>query len=209
MSLVRKLLSREDVLSRLVKASAEEVQANVRALDQLLTVGSPAASLRTFLQSRGRQQEIKSEIDGLLCQGSRSRLDHSDIELLARSLNRVAKGLRKFAERYLICAPRIQEVTFTQEMGMLASATQILKDMVSGVDGGLRVAAAKAKNSELEKIEAEADHLLRHKTVALYGQGQDPMRAIMLKDLYEQLDRVFERCGTAGDLVLQIVLKQS
>ena len=209
MSLVKKLLWREDVLCGLLKASAVELQANVKALNQLLTEGSPAASLGTLLHTRVREQEIKGEIDLLLCQGSRTRLDHADVELLARVLNRIAKGMRKFAQRFLIYAQRMEGVSFSEELGMLSSMTEVLKALVAGVDGGLRVSGAKARNNDLQELEGQADRLLLEKTVALYRGQEDPARALMLKDLYEQLDRIFDRCGAAGDLVLQIVLKQS
>ena len=102
MHLLKRLFSGEDRFAGLLEASAQEVQANVEALDQLLNDSNPAVSLKAFLQSRAKEQEIKAEIDSLLCARASTPLDHADIEALAHALNRVAKGSRKFAERYLL-----------------------------------------------------------------------------------------------------------
>jgi len=209
MRLVKKLLARENRFSTLLKASAEEVQANVKALDQLLNSASPAVSLKAFLQSRAKEQEIKAEIDSLLCQGHRTPLEHADVEALARLLNRTVKGLRKFAERYLICGPHIRDVSFGKEIQLLVAASAVLHQMVASLGAGPRVATAKTHNDELQKIEADADSLIVEHVVAIYQGRYEPMKSIMVKDLYEQLDRVFARCRSAGDLVLQIVLKNS
>ncbi len=209
MSLVSSLLSREDRFSSLLSASAAEVQANVKALDQLLTGASPAVSLKAFLQSRAKEQEIKAEIDFLLCQRCRTPLDHVDVESLARSLNRIAKGLRKFAERYLICAAHIQDVSFAPQLQMLASVAATLHEMVASLGGHLHVGATKDRDDTLQKLDEEADRLFRENVVALYQGRHAPMKALMLKDLHEQLHRVFDRSRAAGDLILQIVLKHS
>jgi uncharacterized protein Yka (UPF0111/DUF47 family) len=81
--------------------------------------------------------------------------------------------------------------------------------MVASLGAGPRVATAKTHNDELQKIEADADSLIVEHVVAIYQGRYEPMKSIMVKDLYEQLDRVFARCRSAGDLVLQIVLKNS
>jgi uncharacterized protein len=209
MSLVLSLLRREDRFSSLLTAMAAEVQANVRALDQLLTSPSPAVSLKSFLQARAKEQEIKDEIDTLLCQRYGTPLDHADVEALARALNRIAKGLRKFAERYLICAAHIRDVSFAPQLQLLASVAERLQQMVASLGGRLSVAATKERDQGLQQLDEAADKLFRDNLAGLYQGRHTPMKAIMLKDLHEQLDRVFDRCRATGDLILQIVLKLS
>ena len=209
MSLVGHLLRREDRFTGLLEASALEVEANVKALGQLLNSVSPALSLKSFVQSRAKEQEIKSEIDTLLCQRASSQLDHADIEELALALNRIAKGARRFAERYLLCAPHVSDVSFARQIKMLNDAAATLQTMVAGLQSGMKVASAKTQNNVLQKLEGEADKLFTEAVVELYQGRHDPMKAIMLKDLYEVLDRVFDRFRNTGNLILQIVLKLS
>ena len=209
MHLLKRLFGGEDRFASLLEASAQEVQANVEALDQLLSGSTPAVSLKTFLQSRAKEQEIKAEIDSLLCARAGTPLDHADVEALARALNRIAKGSRKFAERYLLCAAHIRDVSFAQQIRMLGEAAGIVHQMVAELNGGLNVAATKKQDDVLQKVESDADKLLIEAIVGLYRGRHAPMKAIMLKDLYEQLDRIFDRCRNTGDLILQMVLKHS
>jgi uncharacterized protein Yka (UPF0111/DUF47 family) len=209
MSLVGHLLSREDRFAGLLESSALEVQAGVKALDQLLNSASPAVTLKSFVQSRAKEQEIKGQIDALLCQRASSQLDHSDIEALALALNRIAKGTRRFAERYLLCAVAVPTGSFARQLKMLDEASVVLHQMVTELNSGLKVAAAKKQNDLLQKIEGEADKLFTTAVVELYQGRHDPMQAIMLRDLYEVLDRIFDRFRNTGNLILQIVLKLS
>lgn len=209
MSLVGNLFSREDRFTGLLEASAQEVQANVKALGQLLNNTSPAVPLKAFLQARAKEQEIKGQIDTLLCQRAPSALDHADIEELARALNRIAKGTRRFAERYLLCAAQVPEKRFARQLSMLDEASAALHQMLVGLKGGMNVATAKQQNDALQKIEGEADKLLTAAVVELYQGRFEPMQSIMLRDLHEALDRIFDRFRNTGNLILQIVLKLS
>ncbi len=209
MQLLKRLFKREDRFLSLLEASAGGGKTHATALHQLLTSPSPAVLLNAFLQARVKEQEINAAIDSLLLEGHSSVLEREDIERLARALQRIPKRIRKFAERYLLCSARIAGVSFAQQFKMLEAAIDLVNQMVCDLKGGLSVAAMKKQNDALQKIEKQADKLLMANMVALYQGHHEPMKAIMLKDLYEQLDRVFDRCRNTGNLILQIVLKHS
>ena len=44
---------------------------------------------------------------------------------------------------------------------------------------------------------------------ALYRGEKDPVSVIALKDLYDLLEKVIDRCRDAGNVVYHIVLKNS
>ena len=209
MGIIASLLGREDRFAALLEAGALEVQATVKALEQLLTSSNSAVSLLSFVQARAKEQQIKGQIDALLCQRAASRLDHGDIVALALALNRITKGTRRFAERHLLCAAHIPGGIFVTQLTMLEAAGQTLHQMVGDLMGGMKVGVAKKQNDVLQNIEGEADKLFTSAVVRLYQGHQEPMPTIMLRDLYEVLDRVFDRFRNTGNLILQIVLKQS
>lgn len=209
MGIFASLLGREDRFAALLEAGASEVQATVKALDQLLHTANPAVSLMGFVQARAKEQEIKGQIDALLCQRAASRLDHGDIVALALALNRITKGTRRFAERHMLCAAHIPDGIFGTQLAMLDAAGQTLQQMVADLMGGMKVGVAKKQNDVLQKIEGEADKLFTAAVVQLYQGRHEPMPTIMLRDLYEVLDRIFDRFRNTGNLILQIVLKQS
>lgn len=209
MRFIANLLGREDRFAALLEAGTLEVLATVKALDELLTSPNPALSLMSFVQARAKEQEIKGQIDALLCQRAASRLDHGDIVALALALNRISKATRRFAERHLLCADHVSRGIFAVQLTMLGEAAVTLHRMVADLRRGMKVAAAKEQNDVLQRIKGDADKLFTAAVVQLYQGCHDPMTSIMLRDLYEVLDRIFDRARNTGNLILQIVLKQS
>jgi uncharacterized protein Yka (UPF0111/DUF47 family) len=209
MSILGTLLSREDRYAALLIAGALEVQATIKALEHLVTSPNPAVSLAAFVQARAKEQEIKEQIDALLCQRAMGRLDHGDIVALALGLNRISKTTRRFAERHLLCADRLPAGVFATQLTMLDEAALTMRMMVAELMDGPKVAAAKRHNDVLQGIKGRADKLFTAAVVDLYQGRHEPVTAIMLRDLYEVLDRIFDRFRNTGNSILQIVLKQS
>ena len=58
-----------------------------------------------------------------------------------------------------------------------------------------------------EHVEGEADKLIMELLKDLYSGQHDPLRVIMLRDLYDLLEKVVDRCRDAGNVLSQIVLK--
>jgi len=67
----------------------------------------------------------------------------------------------------------------------------------------------KALNDRLQYIEGEADKLMNELLRELYSGKFDALRAIVLRDLYELIEKVVDRCRDVGNVVMQIVLKNS
>jgi uncharacterized protein len=204
---LKKLFIKEDRFLSLLEASAQEGRASVKALAQVLD--AQTATIEKVLKSRAIEQQIGSEIDTLLCESFTTPLEREDIETLGRALYRIPKGIKKFAERYLLSAKHLKGVNFSQQLKMLESATDTVYRMVADLQKGPNVAATKINNDALQKIEGEADEMLALSLDQLYKGKHEPLQAIILQDLYELLERVFDRCRTAGNIVLQIMLKNS
>jgi uncharacterized protein Yka (UPF0111/DUF47 family) len=61
----------------------------------------------------------------------------------------------------------------------------------------------------LQHIEGDGDKMLMDLLRQLYNGKVDPIEVIILKDLYELLERAIDRCRDAGNVVFQVVLKYS
>ena len=57
--------------------------------------------------------------------------------------------------------------------------------------------------------QAEADRLILELYRETYARETDPMRYLILKDLFELLEKAIDRCRDAGNVVMHIVLKNS
>ena len=81
----------------------------------------------------------------------------------------------------------------------------MVKDLRKGIDA----ASAREKNSRLQSIEGNADKLELELLRDLYHGDYDAKQIIFLRNIYELLEKVIDRCRDAGNIILQVVLKYS
>ena len=58
-------------------------------------------------------------------------------------------------------------------------------------------------------IESEADRLILDLYRDLFDNERDPAHLLLRKDLFELLEKAIDRCRDAGNVIYQIVLKNS
>ena len=64
-----------------------------------------------------------------------------------------------------------------------------------------------ALNQQMQTVEGEADKTTNELLRGLYNASENPGRILFLKDIYELLEKVTDRCRDAGNVIFQIVLK--
>jgi uncharacterized protein Yka (UPF0111/DUF47 family) len=67
----------------------------------------------------------------------------------------------------------------------------------------------KGQNTEMQAVEGAADKLMSELLRDLYTDESDPIRLIMLRDIYDLMEKVIDRCRDAGNVLSTIVLKYS
>ena len=92
---------------------------------------------------------------------------------------------------------------------MLEKATDTLLLMVKDLRKGLPRARLATLNQQMQTIEGDADKTTNELLRGLYNATENPGRVLFLKDIYELLEKVTDRCRDAGNVILQIVLKGS
>lgn len=205
---LQKLLGKDDKFFDLLQASAEEGLNSVEALKRILTNPSITPTLDEFAASRRKDKAITNEISEMLVKTFVTSLEREDIEALSNVLYKVPKTIEKFAERYILCAPRLRGVKFDIQLGMLEEATQTVVAMLKELKKN-DLASISKHNAKLQKLEGEADKLMLEEFRELYSGKHDPLTAMALKDLYELLEKVFDRCRDAGNVISHVVLKHS
>ena len=58
-------------------------------------------------------------------------------------------------------------------------------------------------------VEVEADKYMNELLRDLYGGKYDAIRAIVVRDVYELMEKIVDRCHDTGNVVMHIVLKNS
>jgi uncharacterized protein Yka (UPF0111/DUF47 family) len=206
---LRKIFGKDDTFFRLLVKSADEAGHSVQVLDKILRHPDRRPALDEFVALRRKEKEITREISARVVKTLVSTLEREDVEALSTVLYKIPKTVEKFAERYLLSAHLIGPVDFTRHADMLDKITAHVQKMVRALRGSGRLEEITEHGNRLQEIEREADQLLHHLLQNLYSEREDLMRFIALRDLYELLEKVFNLCRDAGQIVTRVVLKQA
>ena len=207
---LQKLLGRDDVFFDLLEKSAEEARESVRLLVRLLgTPGSGGAALDEFALLRKKDKRITEELSTRLTQTFVTPLEREDIEALARGLYKIPKTAEKLAERFMLAAPHLPGVDFSKQAEMMLRATDVVLAMIKQLRAMEDLEKIKALNDKLQYIEGEADRFMIDALRELYSGRYEAIRAMVLRDVYELIEKVVDRCRDVGNVVMQIVLKNS
>lgn len=206
----QKIFGKTDVFYDLLEASAAQARQSIEALNKLLTQpADPAQNLDAFVASRREDKKITQQIDEALCKTFVTELEREDIEALSNVLYKIPKTVEKIAERVLICRGRLGTVDFSKQMKMKEEAIEIVVTMVGELRKKLHLERIKELNAKLQKVEGDADKLMLECLRMLYTTEKDAVVVIILKDLYDLMEKVVDRCRDAGNVIAHIVLKNS
>ena len=97
--------------------------------------------------------------------------------------------------------------SFRRQVELLDRAAEVVLAMVQQLRKGTDIRTAREMNARLQSIEGDADKLELELLRDLYHGDYTPKHVIFLRDLYELLEKVIDRCRDAGNIILQVVLK--
>jgi uncharacterized protein Yka (UPF0111/DUF47 family) len=97
--------------------------------------------------------------------------------------------------------------SFRRQVELLDRAAEVVLAMVKQLRKGTDIRTAREMNARLQTIEGDADKLELELLRDLYHGDHSPKHVIFLRDLYELLEKVIDRCRDAGNIILQVVLK--
>jgi uncharacterized protein Yka (UPF0111/DUF47 family) len=209
---IGKLFGHDEKFYDLLDASAKQADTSVHHLVDLLAKLSDKNSVRdlaAFAESRREDKRITQELTEELTKTFITPFEREDIQALAASLYKIPKTVEKIGERMLICPQDLPKPSFAKQVQLLDQAAEAVLAMVKQLRKGMNVQTAREMNANLQNIEGEADHLELELLRDLYQGDYDPKHIIFLRDLYELLEKVIDRCRDAGNVVLQIVLKNT
>ena len=138
-----------------------------------------------------------------------TELEREDIEALANALYKIPKTVEKIAERVLISRERLGSVDFSRQIKFMDTAVDVVVTIISELRKKLHLERVKTLNEKIQQVEGEADKLILECLRDLYTGQKDAVQVIILKDLYDLMEKVVDRCRDAGNVVAHIVLKNS
>jgi uncharacterized protein Yka (UPF0111/DUF47 family) len=206
---LQKLLGKEDKFFTLLEASAEEARTCVRALAKYLQSPESLKNLDEFILSRRKDKAITAQISDALCTTFVTSLEREDIEALSTALYKIPKTVEKIAERLMLGPQHLETIDLSRQMGLLEKATDTVVIMIKELRKGVHLERVRSHNEQLQAIEGDADDALLQMLKGLYASQGNAVRVVFLKDIFELLEKVADRCRDAGNVINHIVLKNS
>ena len=208
---LQKIFGKDDKFFNLLESSAESAANSVKSLNRVLSEPSHGAALTQFHEGKEADKRITEQISRELVSTFVTQLEREDIEVLSGALYKIPKTVEKIAERFQISGAHVKDVDFSRHVALLDEATKELVAMVKLLRnlGSGQLDHAKERNRELQRIEGEADNLILEILGDLYSGRHDATKVIALKDLYELIEKVIDRCRDVGNVITHIVLKNS
>jgi uncharacterized protein Yka (UPF0111/DUF47 family) len=128
---------------------------------------------------------------------------------LSNALYKIPKTVEKFTERLLVAPQHVRSIDFSKQIDLLEKATEIVLDLVKSLRSGMNLETVKDLNDKLQFIEGEADKHVVTLFKDLFSGKYEAVQVILLKDCYELLEKVIDRCRDAGNVIAHIALKNS
>lgn len=206
---IQKLFSKDEQFFELLEASAEEGKASILALKRIVTDRASPLTLDEFIATRRKDKQITAQVAELMCRVSVTTLEREDIESLSNALYKIPKTAEKFAERYIMTASEVRDIDFTPQVKLIEDAIDIIVEMLKELRDDLHLEKITSQNARLQAIEGEADKVILELLKEIYSRKHDAIKVVILKDLYELLEKLVDRCRDAGNVVSQIILKNT
>jgi uncharacterized protein Yka (UPF0111/DUF47 family) len=206
---LQKLFGKGDKFQNLLEEAASEAHESAQHVIHLLKAPGDTKSMDDLVLARRKEKKIAEQISSELVKTFITGLEREDIEALSLALRKIPKAAEKFAERWIIAGPHLRSADFSQQGEMMIKATEVVLGMVRQLREMDHLEKAKEMNDKLQYIEGEADKLMLQLLKDLYNGKYDALSAIVIRDLYELMEKVIDRCRDAGNVVMHIVLKNS
>lgn len=206
---LQKLLGKEDKFFTLLEASAEEARTSVQALVKLSKEIENPSATDDFAYARRKDKKITQEISEAVYTTFITALEREDIEELSNALYKIPKTVGKFSERVMLAPQYVKGIDFSKQISLLERATDIVLELVKSLRDGMNLEKVKDLNDKLQFLEGEADKHIMTLYKDLFSGKHDPIQVVVLKDLYELLEKVIDRCRDAGNVIAHIALKNS
>jgi uncharacterized protein Yka (UPF0111/DUF47 family) len=100
-------------------------------------------------------------------------------------------------------------MNFKRQVALLEQATDTVVGMVRLLRERKQLERLRDLNAMMQQIEGQADELMLDLLREVYSGKYEPLQALLLKDLYELLEKVVDRCRDAGNVISHVVLKHS
>lgn len=206
---IQHFFSQDTKFFDLLEASSKETEVLTRLLIELLEDRTHPHALDQFALARAKNKRITDQISQELVNTFVTGLEREDIEMVSYALYRTCKTIEKFAERFNLAPQRMADIDFSLQTELMDRATKTTSEMVGQLRKSPSLETMKMMNDRMQSIETAGDEVILKLLGEVYCGKYEPIQAIMVRDLYDLLEKVIDRCRDAANAITHIVLKNS
>lgn len=195
----------------LFNAHASEIAQGAEQLSQLLAaLNASSADVARIADTidaiEARADRITHDTVSLLHSTFITPLDRDEIHRLISRLDDVMDTIQDVAQTVTMYDVRSASPEALQLAGIIAESVKYLVKAVAMLPDMKNGKAILAACRELDRLEGEADHVLRQALSRLFREDIDVRELIKLKAIYVLLETVTDHCDDVGNILETIVL---
>ncbi len=211
-----KLLPREGNFFELFNQHGQHIVEAARAFSALIENYADPALREQYAQQVGdaerQADKVTAEVNRLLHKTFITPIDREQIHGLINAMDdiadllqdasetlslydvrKVGSDVRRLADISVKCCERVQHaVTLLPKLNQHAVAEAAIKTC-----------------EEIDKLESDADRVMRSAMSTLFREENDVRELIKLKTIYEQLESISDRCEDVANMIEGVVLENS
>ncbi|MDW5442868.1 DUF47 domain-containing protein [Polaromonas sp. SM01] len=211
-----KLLPREGNFFELFNQHADRIVEAAHAFSNLVVhyndVEKREAYNREVDNAERAADRITHEVNRMLHKTFITPIDREQIHSLINTMDDVADLIQDSAETMALYDVRHMTDDIVRLTDLSVKCCERLKDAVALIDKLSDAATAEAALKtceEIDKLESDADRVMRSAMSKLFREEPDVREVIKLKAVYELLETITDKCEDVANLIEGIVLENS
>lgn len=211
-----KLLPREGNFFEMFNQHAQRMVEAAQAFSELVANYSDVELREKFNQAVDEAEQaadrVTDEVNRTLHQTFITPLDREHIHALIDTMDDVADLIQDSADTMFLYDVRVMTPEVIELTGLNMRCCELVRDVVKLLD---RVSDSKTAEAalklcnEIDKVEPDADRVLRSAMSKLFREEQDMRELLKLKVLYELMESVTDKCEDVAKVVEGIVLENA
>jgi len=203
-----KFLPREEQFYELFSDSASHI---LDAMNEFSTILDDPNKIdlkaRTIEEYEHKADQVTHATVALLHKTFITPLEREDIHQLITKLDDILDTLDAAAQRILMYGITQKTPEFISLTEVCVKSAELIKKAVDGLSDIKNPSELLKCCVEINRLENEADHLMRSALAKLFKNESDIKRLIVYKELYEFLELVTDRCEDVANIIEGIVLE--
>lgn len=206
--MLSRLIPREGRFFDLFRKSAETILESALEFKDLLTdLPHAEERARKLKEIEHRADDITHATIEMLHTTFITPMDRDDIHRLISKMDDIVDLIEACSQRIFLYGVTKLNSETTQLAELIVESARLIQTAVGRLENLKEPTIIKKTCVEINRLENEADHVLRNAIAKLFRDEKDTRELIKLKEICELLETVTDRCEDVANIIEGIVLE--